>query len=186
MERTDFLDHLERVFATRGNDLYGGEAVTQLEHALQAAELARSASAPPAEIVAALLHDVGHLLHALGDDCADRGIDDRHEQLGVRFLQKHLPPGVTEPIRLHVDAKRYLSGHDPAYLGTLSPASVQSLALQGGPMTAAEQRTFERDPHFAAAIALRRRDDEAKVPGLPTPRFTDFRPHLEACLDPSE
>jgi phosphonate degradation associated HDIG domain protein len=186
MGRADFLDHVERLFATRGHDLYGGEAVTQLEHALQAAELARSAGAPSEEVAAALLHDIGHLLHALGDDCADRGIDDRHEQLGVRFLQKHLPPAVTEPVRLHVDAKRYLSGHEPTYFGTLSPASVQSLALQGGPMTDAEQRAFERNPHFAAAIALRRRDDEAKVVGQPTPTFADFRPHLEACLDPSE
>ena len=97
MTRAEFADRIAELFATRGRELYGGEAVTQLEHALQTAHLAEKAAAPPAEIVAALLHDVGHLLHALGDDAADRGLDDRHEELGVRFLVLFLPPAVTEP-----------------------------------------------------------------------------------------
>ncbi len=182
MTRNEFVDHVGRLFATRGSELYGGEAVTQLEHALQAADLARTAGAPPAEIVAALLHDVGHLLHHHGDDCADRGIDDRHEELGVRFLARHLPPAVTEPIRLHVAAKRYLCAAEPGYLAALSPASVQSLELQGGSMTADERPAFERHPQFTAAVALRRRDDAAKVVGLVTPPFAAFRPFLEECL----
>ncbi len=184
MTRAEFVDHVGRLFATRGSDLYGGEAVTQLEHALQAADLARTAGAPPAEIVAALLHDVGHLLHHLGDDCADRGIDARHEARGVRFLAKRLPPAVTEPVRLHVAAKRYLCAAEPGYLAALSPASVQSLAIQGGPMNESERTEFERHPHFVAAVALRRRDDAAKVPGLVTPPFAAFRPVLEECLAP--
>ncbi len=182
MTHARFLDHLADLFTSRGHALYGGEAVTQLEHGLQAAALAADAGAPSADIAAALLHDVGHLLHGLGDDCADHGIDDRHEDLGVRFLAKHFPPAVTEPVRLHVAAKRYLCAAEPGYFDTLSGPSVVSLKLQGGPMTLAEAAEFERHPHFAAAVALRKRDDAAKVVGRLTPSFADVRPHLEACL----
>lgn len=182
MTHAQFLDRLADLFATRGQALYGGEAVTQLEHALQAAALAADAAAPSPDITAALLHDVGHLLHGLGDDCAEYGIDDQHENLGVRFLAKHFPPAVTEPVRLHVTAKRYLCAAESGYSATLSGPSVVSLRLQGGPMTPAEAAEFERHPHFAAAVALRKRDDAAKVVGHTTPAFAEFRPHLEACL----
>jgi phosphonate degradation associated HDIG domain protein len=182
MTHSQFLDRLADLFATRGHALYGGEAVTQLEHGLQAAALAADAGAPAADVAAALLHDVGHLLHGLGDDCADHGVDDRHEDLGVRYLAKHFPPAVTEPVRLHVAAKRYLCATEPGYFDTLSGPSVVSLRLQGGPMTPEETAEFERLPHSAAAVALRKRDDAAKVVGRPTPTFADFRPHLEACL----
>lgn len=182
MVRQRFVERLDDLFATRGQAQYGGEAVSQLEHGLQAAALAEGTGGTSADVVAALLHDVGHLLHNLGDDCAEQGVDDRHEELGVRFLAKHFPPTVTEPVRLHVAAKRYLCATDTHYAATLSEPSVLSLRLQGGPMTADEVEEFERNPHFAAAVALRRRDDEAKVPGLVTPDFAHFRPHLEACI----
>ncbi len=176
------LDRIAELFATRGHAEYGGEAVTQLEHALQAASLAADAGAPSADIAAALLHDIGHLLHGHGDDCADRGLDDKHEELGMRFLARHFTPAVTEPVRLHVEAKRYLCAAEPGYFATLSGPSVVSLRLQGGPMTPDALAAFERHPHFAAAVALRKRDDEAKVVGRVTPPFAAFRPHLEACL----
>ncbi len=182
MTRAEFVDRIETVFATRGGEQYAGEAVSQLEHALQGALLAETAGAASADIAAALLHDIGHLLHNLGDDCADRGVDDKHEELGLRFLRRHLPPEVTEPVRLHVQAKRYLCRTDPAYFSTLSNASVTSLKLQGGPMSAEEVRTFEANPHHVAAVALRRRDDGAKTPRRPTPPFAHYRPHLETCL----
>ncbi|MCU0702648.1 MAG: metal-dependent phosphohydrolase [Fimbriiglobus sp.] len=182
MTPTQFLDSLTDLFHTRGHTLYGGEAVSQLEHALQAAALAHNAGSAPAEVAAALLHDIGHLLHGKGDDCADHGIDDQHEALGVRFLARFFPPAVTEPIRLHVAAKRYLCTAEPGYFETLSAPSVTSLRLQGGPMTPTEMAAFEANPHFAAAIALRKRDDAAKVVGCPTPSLADFRPHLESCL----
>jgi len=182
MTRAEFMEKIASLFATRGGRMYGGEAVTQREHALQGALLAERSGATSADIAAVLLHDIGHLLHALGDDCADHGIDDRHEELGLRFLAKHLPPEVTEPVRLHVQAKRYLCAADPGYFGTLSPPSVLSLKLQGGPMTPAEVAAFEANPHHRAAVALRKRDDEAKVPNLPTPPFDHYRPHLEACF----
>lgn len=159
---------VERLFRERGSSAYLGEAVSQLEHGLQAAQAAERAGAPPTLIVAALLHDVGHLLHALGEDAADRGIDDRHENLGQRWLDRHFPPEVSEPVRLHVAAKRYLCATETDYWERLSPSSRQSLRLQGGPFSPAEVEAFAALPHAEAAVALRRWDDEAKVPGLVT------------------
>jgi gamma-butyrobetaine dioxygenase len=162
------------LFQTRGQEAYFGEGVSQREHALQAAWLAESSHARPALVVAALLHDIGHLIHGLPEDIADQGVDGFHEAAGARWLETHFGPEVTEPIRLHVDAKRYLCASDPAYLATLSPTSVQSLALQGGPMDAVEARAWEANPFFAEAVILRRWDDEAKVPGLTVPGFEHY------------
>ena len=182
MDRASALDRIEELFATRGAGQYGGEVVTQLEHALQAATRARRDGAPAADVAAALLHDLGHLLHDFGEDCVAEGIDDTHEVLGVRFLGKYFTPEVVEPIRLHVTAKRYFCAVEPGYAETLSPASVASLALQGGSMSRPEVVLFEAHPHFRAALALRRRDDDAKIPDWPTPPFADFRPELEQSL----
>lgn len=177
----ELLDRVERLFAERGGAEYHGEAVSQLEHALQCATLAASAGLPAEAVAAALLHDVGHLLHAHGEDCAAQGIDDRHEELGVRFLAGAFGPEVTEPVRLHVAAKRYLAAVWSGYRALLSPASVRSLELQGGPMTPAEQTTFEANPHYAVAVKVRECDDRAKVVGLETPPFAHFRKYLEAA-----
>lgn len=183
MTPAELLSRVERLFAERGADEYHGEAVTQLEHALQAAHFAERDGCPAPWIAAALLHDIGHLLHTHGEGCAEQGIDDRHEELGVRFLAKAFGPEVTEPVRLHVAAKRYLcAGKHPDYPGLLSPASARSLELQGGPMTPDEARAFEANPHHAAAVKLREYDDRAKVVGLVTPPFAHFRPFLEAAL----
>ena len=182
MTNNEFLARIEHLFTTRGGALYGGEAVTQLEHGLQAALLAEKAGDDPALISAALLHDVGHLLHGHGDDCAEQGIDDNHEELGVRFIVKHFGPAVTEPVRLHVQAKRYLCQADVGYRAALSPPSQLSLRLQGGPMTDAEATEFQANPHFVSAIALRHYDDEAKVVGMPTPSYIHFAKYLEASL----
>jgi phosphonate degradation associated HDIG domain protein len=184
MTPAERLNRIERLFAERGGAEYHGEAVTQLEHALQCAALAEAERRPPAWIVAALLHDIGHMLHGHGEDCATHGHDDRHEELGMRYLTAAFGPDVTEPIRLHVAAKRYLCAKESHYFDGLSPASVASLALQGGPMTAAEMTQFEAHPHAEAAIALRRWDDRAKVVGLPTPRFDHYRLLLHSCLRP--
>jgi [1-hydroxy-2-(trimethylamino)ethyl]phosphonate dioxygenase len=181
MTPADVLNRIEQLFATRGGGEYHGEAVTQLEHALQAATLAEQAGNPPEWIAAALLHDIGHLLHGHGEDYLDHGINDAHEELGVRLLERGFGPAVTEPVRLHVTAKRYLCAARPGYFATLSPASVHSLELQGGPMSADEVRAFEANPHFRAAATIREYDDRAKVVGLPTPPFAHFRPCLEEC-----
>ena len=138
----------------------------------------RARGAGNALVVAALLHDIGHLVTKEAEDAADHGIDTRHEVLGQAWLARYFGPEVTEAIRLHVPAKRYLCATDAAYLGQLSPASVQSLGLQGGPFDKAEIGQFEANPHFRDAIALRRWDDLAKVPGMDVPPLDHYRPHL--------
>lgn len=185
MEAVTTIDPLEtilQVFQTRGHSRYGGEAISQLEHALQAATLAEQTGAAPALIAACLLHDVGHLLHDLPEDAPDGGHDDEHEQLGAAWLDKHFQPAVVEPVRLHVAAKRYLCAVDQIYDSQLSAPSRQSLALQGGPMTPAQARHFEEHPHFRAAIDLRRWDEAAKVPQLTTPPVEHFLPYLKSSL----
>jgi len=176
------VDSIFRLFAQGGDAAYFGEAVSQTEHALQAAHLAKCASASDSLVVAALLHDVGHLLHGISETIADQGVDARHEGGGAAWLACHFGPAVVEPIRLHVAAKRYLCAADPTYLRQLSPASMQSLALQGGPFTSAEIRAFENRSYFADAVALRRWDDQAKVPGLDVPGLEHYRQRVEAAV----
>ena len=182
MTPADVLARTDRLFAERGGAEYHGEPVTQLEHALQAAHFAEQDGHPAEWVAAALLHDIGHLLHGHGEDYLEHGLNDRHEDLGARFLAHAFGPAVTEPIRLHVPAKRYLTIVRADYFGLLSPASVRSLELQGGPMSAEEVREFEANPHFAAAAQVREYDDRAKVVGLATPPFAHFRTYLEASL----
>lgn len=185
-EKTDVIDFVIRRFAEKGHAAYIGEPVSQREHALQAAWLAEQEDAGPILVTAALLHDFGHLLHDLPEDCAAHGIDDRHEELGARWLSRHFGPGVVEPIRLHVETKRYLCAVDPEYPESLSAASILSLSLQGGPLSEPEALRFRCHPYSTAAIAVRRWDDRAKIPGLPTPDLEFFRPHLlSAVRDPA-
>lgn len=180
------VESITQLFQSAGQAAYFGEAVSQIEHALQTAYLAESAGATEELILAALLHDVGHLLHDLPEDFSERGIDDGHENSGAAWLERTFGPLVAAPVRLHVAAKRYLCAVDPIYLTQLSPTSQQSLRLQGGPFTEAEARQFETQPHAREAIALRRWDDEAKVPGLPVPDWSHYRPRLEAVLQREE
>jgi len=178
----DIVQTIADLFEKRGDSLYGGEAVTQQEHALQAALLAEQAGADDQLVAAALLHDIGHLLHDLPEDAPDEGIDDRHEELGHRWLAKHFGPVVTEPVRLHVAAKRYLCSIESDYWAALSPTSVQSLELQGGPFSAEQRLEFESSLHFPDAIKLRRWDDEAKVVGLQTPTVEHYLIAVEKSL----
>ena len=164
----------------KGGSAYFGEPVSVLEHSLQAAHSAELAGAAPATISAALLHDLGHMLHGLDEDIAHRGHDGMHEELAAAYLSRWFGEEVTVPIRLHVPAKRFLCWKDPEYLRQLSPASVQSLALQGGPMNDEQAAAFLRNPFANAAIALRHWDDEAKVPGLRVPDAAYYLPILRA------
>jgi phosphonate degradation associated HDIG domain protein len=174
------VDEILELFATKGAAAYHGEAVSQEEHALQAADQAVREGAPDSLIVAALLHDVGHLLDGQDEDLADHGVDGRHEEAGCAWLSRHFGPEVTEPIRLHVAAKRYLCAVDPTYLAGLSPASRLSLKLQGGPMYGAEIAEFEANASFRDAVRLRYWDDTAKVPSLAVPGRSHYRGRLEA------
>jgi len=162
------------LFQSRGDSEYGGEGVSQREHALQAALLAQQAGANEALVAAALLHDIGHLLHDLPDDAPEQHIDDVHENRAAAWLTHHFGPHVTEPVRLHVAAKRYLCAVDPDYLNELSPPSVTSLRLQGGPMSVSEIAQFKTSSHYSSALRLRRWDDAAKVPSLVTPSVEEF------------
>jgi phosphonate degradation associated HDIG domain protein len=168
------IQEIADLFERRGAEMYAGEPVTQTEHALQAALLAEQDGADASLITAALLHDVGHLLHDLDEDCAEEGIDDKHEALGAEWLSQHFPSEVVEPVRLHVAAKRYLCAVDEEYSARLSDASRLSLQLQGGPFTAAQAGKFESHPSFAAAIKLRRWDEQAKIPQLATPPLAHY------------
>lgn len=176
------VDEILHVFRERGAAAYLGEPVSLAEHSLQAAYAAERDDAPPTLVAAALLHDYGHLIHDLPENAAEHGVDTRHEEVGYAFLGRHFGPEVVEPIRMHVAAKRYLCAVDPAYLGALSPASVLSLELQGGPCTADEAAAFEASPFADAAVRLRRYDDVGKEPGVETPGLEHYRPAVEAAL----
>jgi phosphonate degradation associated HDIG domain protein len=159
-------DEVMTIFARRGSGAYFGESVSMTEHMLQAAHFARAGSAEHTLILAALLHDVGHLVDSVPDDLADWVDDARHEAVGGQWLARRFPPAVYEPVRLHVPAKRYLCATDPGYFSMLSPASVVTLKLQGGPMSADEIARFEIEPYHVDAVRVRRWDDEGKVLGL--------------------
>jgi phosphonate degradation associated HDIG domain protein len=168
------VDEIFAIYAARGTAAYFGEPVSMTEHGLQAAYFARQAGAPPSLVVAALLHDVGHLLDAVPDDLGDWTTDARHEVSGARWLAQRLPAQIYEPVRLHVRAKRYLCATDPGYIAKLSPASVHTLKLQGGAMSAAEAAGFEAERFFREAVFVRRWDDDGKVAGLATPPLADY------------
>jgi phosphonate degradation associated HDIG domain protein len=170
------VDAIADLFGSAAGREYLGEPVTVAAHMLQAGALAEAAGAPPALVAAALLHDVGHLPLPVQPPLLE------HEARGAAWLSAWFPPPVTEPVRLHVAAKRYLCAVEPSYFARLSPASVHTLALQGGPLTEAAAREFEALPYAADAIAVRRWDEQAKDPAAITPGFGHFRDLLQALL----
>jgi len=173
-------DEIFAIYARRGSCAYFGECVSMSEHGLQAAHFARAAGAAPALIVAALLHDIGHLLAAVPDDIADWTADARHEVSGGRWLRARFGAAVAEPVRLHVPAKRYLCATDADYFSRLSAASVLTLKLQGGAMSPEECAAFERQPFHGDAVSVRRWDDQGKVAGLATASLDEYRALIES------
>jgi phosphonate degradation associated HDIG domain protein len=167
------IEAIAGLFAGPGARDYLGEAVTIGEHMRQAGALAEAAGAPAPLVAAALLHDVGHLRHET---------DARHGAGGAQWLSQWFGPAVTEPVRLHVAAKRYLCATEPGYSDLLSAESVRTLALQGGPMTPDQVAAFEALPGARDAVAVRRWDDEAKDPAVTPPAFVHFTPLLEALV----
>jgi phosphonate degradation associated HDIG domain protein len=178
------LERIAALLTLKASGQYGLSDINQRQHALQAAWLAEKTGGSDALIVASLLHDIGHLVHDLGDNPAAAGVDDLHEERGHAFLLAWFGADVTEPVRLHVAAKRYLCATEADYFAKLSKDSVLSLSLQGGPMSAQEVAAFDALPHSAAAVQLRRFDEHAKVRNLETPAVPHFLPYIERCLLP--
>jgi len=172
------IPEIVELLGSRATTWYGQEAVSQLEHALQCAHLAERANEAPETVVAALLHDLGHMLSAERTPVADQDAlpakDDLHQFVALPFLRSLFPDAVLEPIKLHVDAKRYLCAVDAGYWADLSPASKHSLELQGGRYDDAQVRGFEDLTFYAEAVRLRRYDDLAKVPGQVTPPLSHY------------
>ncbi len=181
LTKSTIIAAIDAAFIKRGHEGYG-EGVSQLDHALQCAFCAERDGASPALITATLLHDIGHMLHELPEDIADQGIDTEHESLGSAWLSQYFSADVSEPVRLHVDAKRYLAAVEPGYYERLSEASLVSLKLQGGIFTTAQASAFAEQPFADDAIRLRRWDEEGKEVGLRTPALAHFYRYVEACL----
>ena len=177
----EFVDSVFAFMVEHG-DAHYGEDVTQLVHALQAAAMAEEEDGRDELVAAALLHDLGHMFEKPGDDDGVGDEDLFHEDLGAAFLEPYFPPMVTDPIREHVNAKRYLCAVDPSYREGLSEASVKTLALQGGPMSAEECRAFEGNPHLEAILMVRRWDDRAKEVGMALPPLESYRRPLRRIL----
>lgn len=176
------INELEDIYDVRALRRYGLSRINQLMHAVQSGALARERGLPPSLVVACLLHDIGHMVHDLGEHPAADGIDDCHETVGAGWLDRHFGPAVVEPVRLHVAAKRYLCAREAGYFATLSDDSVESLALQGGPMSVEEVSRFEALPYWEDAVSLRRIDERAKDPEGPMPPFASFRGEIEYAL----
>jgi len=173
---------IAEIFARRGAEEYLGEPVTIAEHSLQCAELAQSEGASDVLVAAALLHDVGHFTHEFETNAAEHGVDTVHEEAGARIIDRFFPKLVTDCVRYHVAAKRYLCATDPDYFAKLSDASVHSLKLQGGPMSAAEVEAFAKHPHLDPILNVRLWDDVGKDPNHTAPPFSHFAPILDRVV----
>lgn len=183
MQPSHVIDAIASLFERHGHRAYDDarqERVTALEHALQCAQLAEWSHAGDRLVAAALLHDIGHLMATdLPDD-----VDDAHENRALPLLVRAFGPAVTEPVRLHVQAKRYLVRRDAGYASRLTPASLHSLQFQGGPFVDTELAAFEDLPYALDAVHLRRWDDLAKDPGQRTPPLAHYLALLEEVALP--
>jgi len=182
LTRDTVVDFIFDLFSRRGAQAYMGEPISMAQHMEQSAACAVAEGASDDLVIAALLHDIGHFVGDFPIDSLENGIDNLHEEAGAKFLEAFYPASVTEPIRLHVAAKKYLCAVDEQYFACLSAASVQSLQVQGGPMTQAEIETFESSPYHQSAVQVRRYDDDGKVAGLDIKPVQAYRDKLQSLL----
>ena len=178
----NIVDRIEDIFLRRGAESYLGEQVTMAQHMLQAAQCAEEAGADNSQIVAALLHDIGHYKNEIPESSLAKGINNFHEEAGANFLEEYFPASVVEPIRQHVSAKRYLCAVQPDYFERLSSASIHSLNLQGGPMSQCEVREFEKNEYLEQCINLRYWDDQGKDPEKSCPSFSYYRALIDSLV----
>ncbi|WP_413991611.1 HD domain-containing protein [Labrys okinawensis] len=183
LDSTTIVGFLAGIFERRGAEEYLGEPVTMAEHMLQGAWFAEQEKASDELVAAALLHDVGHFTSEFGAYSPDDTEDKHHDDAGAEVLAPFFPPLVTECVRLHVAAKRYLCATDPSYDAKLSTASRHTLALQGGPMNAGEIAEFRSSPFYSEAVRVRLWDEAGKVAGMQTRSFRDYAPLLQRVVD---
>ena len=177
------VDQIMELLETAGQSAYFGEPVTQLEHALECAQLARDAGSDEEMIIAALLHDIGHLLDGEGSRDDAVGVID-HDAVGARYLRERgFSDRVAQLVSGHVAAKRYLTLTNPSYFAKLSAASVATLELQGGPMRAEEAAAFGSDPLFEEKLRLRSWDEAGKLAGWVVAPLSSYRNLLVAHLN---
>lgn len=183
LTKENIVAFLEDIFERRGGEEYLGEPVTMAQHMLQGATFAEKAGNDEVIIVAALLHDIGHFTSEFGTFSMDDTKDKFHEEAGAAVLEKFFPTLVTDCVRYHVAAKRYLCATKPEYFARLSQASVHSLNLQGGPMSDAEVAEFEKNPNLKQIVQVRYLDDAGKEPDMETPSFSHFAPMVQRIVD---
>ena len=171
-----FVARLEALFESNGAAEYLGEPVTMADHMLQGAAVAEKSGLPATVIVAALLHDIGHLESPRRTFSMDDSHDRVHEDAGAYFLWPYLPAVVVDCVRLQVAVKRYLCATRPDYLRCLSDASIYSLQLQGGPMGEDGVAVFAREPNLEAILQVRYLDDSGKRQDMRTPPVSHFLP----------
>ena len=177
------VDFIADIFERRGAESYLGEEVTMSQHMLQGAKLAEDAGASDELIAAALLHDIGHYTNEFGADAAALGVDNHHDEAGAAVIAPYFPSVVTDCVRAHVAAKRYLCAVDADYFGRLSQASVDTLKLQGGPMGEKEVAAFQQGENLDAIIQVRIWDDQGKDPDMKTPPFAHYAPVLQRVVE---
>lgn len=179
----EIVGRIIETFDNRGNEKYGKEGVTQLEHAVQCAQLAVKEGAADSLVTAALLHDIGHILSQKElPTSLDENFDDLHEKIGYAFLKDNFGDAVADPVRLHVAAKRYLCTKDESYQQKLSPTSYKSFLDQGGMMSVEEVNEFEREKFYEDSLKLRRWDDIGKDPTAPQQDIREYLPQIKNSL----
>lgn len=171
------------IFTRRGGEEYLGEPVTMAEHMLQGAHFAEKAGEPEVIIVSALLHDIGHFTSEFGTFSMDDVNDKFHEDAGAEVLEPFFPTLVTDCVRYHVAAKRYLCTAKPSYYDRLSEASIHSLNLQGGPMNADEVTEFEKNPNLKEIVKVRYYDEAGKRADLEIQPFSHYAPMVQRIVD---
>lgn len=183
LNATNIVNFIGSIFEKRGDEEYLGEPVTMGQHMLQGATMAEKSREPDEIIIGTLLHDIGHFTSEFGTFSMEDTEDRYHEDAGAAVLEQFFPKVITDCCRHHVAAKRYLCATDPEYFQKLSTASIHSLNLQGGPMSEAELKDFEKNPNLKKILKVRLYDDAGKIPDMITPSFWHFAPLVQKMVD---